>query len=80
MIYDHESKVIGARPCPFCGGTNLKAENRDFFEEVKKKHGFDLGSIAIECETCGAHLRGDAFETYDEALVAATNQWNRRAQ
>ena len=69
MIWDWEEKVEGARPCPFCGKTEVKVIRKD---ETRMQE-----CVIISCGNCGAQLYGHGKE-YELAVENAIKTWNRR--
>jgi Lar family restriction alleviation protein len=50
------------KPCPFCGGTDIRAEE------------IDIGEWALVCQACGAI--GPSREPH--TIMAAVKAWNTR--
>lgn len=70
MIWDWEEKAENAKPCPFCGGTEIKVHKKD---ESRKQE-----CVIIQCGQCGAQHYGFGKE-YERAVENAIETWNRRA-
>lgn len=63
-------------PCPFCGNTDLKFSDREFFEEqVERSGSFCLG---VSCEKCDVEMYVHREKTYDQAINDLLQKWNRR--
>ena len=73
MKSDFEVTVADARPCPFCGGTDITTMRKDFFDENK------LRLLIFKCEGCWARITGDVHDDYEGAFESALEKWNRRA-
>lgn len=71
---DIETRMAGARPCPFCGSEEIFVEKEEFWKHFNRS-----ATLGVECKGCGAKLRGDAYESYEGAFEAALEKWNRRA-
>ena len=81
-MFDYQRKAIFAKPCPFCGSSNVITEKKEQF--------YDSGNRSctyIECDDCGAKIYGDPVRgedgqydtTYNTAQHRALEMWNRRS-
>ena len=66
------------KPCPFCGGTDLRVTSKDIFESCFKERG--IATICLECKTCSVEMyehnyRGRGYATKVKHLV---DKWNER--
>lgn len=72
--------MIELKPCPFCGGTKLEIDSREFFELLQTES--DYTCISIECKTQGCYAQ--MFEhtreerDYDKRVELLVEKWNRR--
>lgn len=67
------------RKCPFCGGEVKIETSKDWFEDMRSKHGFSL--IRIKCCTseCEAQISSwFATDDYEVAVDKAIDKWNQR--
>lgn len=74
MFSDFEVTVAGAKPCPFCGGTEISTARKEFFTEN------GLRVLIMKCEECGARTIGGVHDDYEGAFESALEGWNRRAK
>ena len=58
------------KPCPFCGGKAL-------LEEFSVRKGFEA---CIVCSDCLVTMSTITYDTQEEAIEAAIEDWNRRAE
>lgn len=74
--------VEGAKPCPFCGGTNIRVTEREFFDNIIAEQGH--ACIVAGCPDCTAdvtHFGHDEEDVpdYDVRVRLVLAMWNRRA-
>ena len=70
------------KPCPFCGGTKLEIDSREFFEKLQAENG--EACMSIECKTpnCYAQMFDHTHEEsdYDKRMERLVDKWNRRTE
>lgn len=71
MIWEWEQKAEGAKPCPFCGSTEIKTSKKDNYQEIFR-------CVHIKCDVCRAMIPGFG-STYEKAYEEALTMWNGRA-
>ena len=71
------------KPCPFCGGTNLKIDSKRTFQYVGETH----CSVSIRCMKCharspvvGINMPYGQFNEREICERAVTEAWNRRVE
>ena len=78
--FEWEKKAVFAKPCPFCGSTNVVTEKKDHYYQGI------MSCSYMECKKCGAQVYGEPVRdengsydvTYNKAQHQALAAWNRR--
>lgn len=72
-IKEHADPQPEIKPCPFCGGTDIK--------HYRKKQG-DYQKVFYQCRQCNARtgvIEARWTEPYEELKTEAAALWNRRS-
>lgn len=71
-------KTYDIKPCPFCGGKDLKITSEQQYTELVAKNGG--ACIGIRCKTCwGEKYEMDETKlAYSEKLASLIAGWNNR--
>ena len=81
-MLSHQRKAIFAKPCPFCGSTNIITEKKAIFYRSENRC-----CTYMKCDECDAMIFGDPVRDehgelvtgYNSAQHAALTAWNRRS-
>lgn len=80
MVSGTQEKIESGqvKPCPFCGGTDIRIETREFFDSLIRR--YDSAMLSIGCADCGAETctYGHDGNDYDQRRAALIAKWNTR--
>lgn len=71
-----------ARPCPFCGGKDLRLTPQEDFEKAQSESNENRACISISCHQCFLDLFEHTFDVhdYDKRLEMLLVKWNNRKE